>query len=70
VSFLAQYDGTCKRCGGRFSAGALIRAGVAGGYEHVDCPDDPSVSLRPSEEVCSRCFLVKPCECDDERKES
>jgi hypothetical protein len=38
VGFVAQYHGTCARCGGPIEPGQVIQSNSAGRYEHVDCP--------------------------------
>lgn len=69
MSFEARFPGRCDDCGGHIDAGDLIEFSRREGrryLRHVECPDDPSVSLRSGESVCPTCFTVRPCECDDE----
>ena len=61
MSFLAQYHGTCGECGEHISPGEEIQSTLAGEYIHVEC--EPNTAHR-HEEVCTKCFLIKPCECD------
>lgn len=65
MAFRAMYPGTCPGCGNHFAAGDFIesRYDLIGHY-HPTCPDSPAM-LRPGDVVCTTCFLVKPCECDD-----
>lgn len=65
MGFTARYDTTCSECLGRIREGDLItRTEADDGWMHLECPDDPAVTLRPSEEVCTTCWLVKPCGCE------
>jgi hypothetical protein len=38
VGFVAQYNGTCARCGNPIELGQVIQTHSSGRYEHVDCP--------------------------------
>jgi hypothetical protein len=38
VGFVAQYRGTCVRCGAPIQLGQVIQSNSAGRYEHVHCP--------------------------------
>jgi hypothetical protein len=62
--FEAKYNGVCATCGHTIYAGQMIRH-TDDGYEHVICKTTSSVDLQPNEVVCTECFMVKPCECDD-----
>jgi hypothetical protein len=58
--FEAKYSGTCGRCEGRINVGDQVM------YEddvivHIFCEE----TERPAREVCTSCFIEKPCECDD-----
>lgn len=58
--FPAQYPGTCCECGERFEPGTLIRyCDEHNKIIHGRCPEERVVP------VCPKCFLTKPCECDD-----
>jgi hypothetical protein len=69
VSFEAQYEGRCP-------AGDAIEPGDEIEYfddqvVHTDCLAFVRSRARRDEktrEVCTTCWLLKPCECDDERK--
>lgn len=57
MSFLAQYPGTCARCNQRIKPGELIEHDGPE-WSHVQCPE-----VRVPE-VCGRCHMTKPCDCD------
>lgn len=59
----AQFAGVCTDCGGRIHVGDDILWAPESGARHETCPDTPSIELRPNEEVCTECWLVKPCDC-------
>lgn len=66
-AFTAQYSGTiCTECGSVIIAGDLVERVTTypylATYRHLMCPDDPD-DKRP---VCPSCFMLKPCECDDQ----
>ena len=70
MGFEARYEGQCSECGERIHMGDEIEYASAATerpvlYVHTVCPGDPRVDLRPSEEVCTVCWLVKPCGCED-----
>ena len=75
MSFEAKYEGRCADCGERIHVGDLIRfdapeidvEALVARYVHVDC--DASVSETDLDrdakrEVCQKCWLLKPCECE------
>lgn len=62
----ARWSGTCEACGERYGPGTPIRAdGEQSGmtfWSHATCPttyDD----TRPA---CATCWLIGPCDCEDE----
>lgn len=59
MSFTAQYFGHCSGCGEPIWPGSLID-GESGDYAHAECSAEPK-----SAEVCTDCFLEKPCPCED-----
>lgn len=65
MAFTARYAGKCSECGESFPPGTKVETNPErpASYRHEVCPPD-----RPAGEVCSSCFLVKPCPCDDERE--
>lgn len=69
-TFQAKYGGSCEGCEERIVPGDRV-LWVEGGLVHAGCADpDLRVRRRPVKEVtCTGCFIVKPCECDDERRE-
>lgn len=56
MAFLAKYRGECADCGQSIEVGNEVF--YAGDLVHVTCPIDRVV-------ICDRCFLTKPCGCDD-----
>ena len=62
MSFPAQYHGTCGECHEHITPGQEIQSTLAGDYIHADC-DAVAVRER-KEEVCTKCWLIKPCGCD------
>lgn len=64
MAFTARYAGKCSACGAPFLAGTMVESNPErpSTYRHVECPDE-----RPAAPVCSACFLVKPCPCDDDQ---
>ena len=66
----ARYGGTCDSCEEDILPGDRVRYVGDGVLIHAACADpDLRVRRRPVKEVvCTTCFLVKPCPCDDERR--
>lgn len=62
MAFLARYPGVCPACDERFEAGEPVRFD-ADGVVHESCDAVPR-DLTPAE-VCTHCWLEKPCGCDD-----
>lgn len=62
MSFPAKYPGVCNDCGEHVSVGELINY-VSGSLTHESCGGS-SLDLRVNAEVCTECWLVKPCECE------
>lgn len=62
MKFTAQYRTWCGNCDGTIAPGDMIEPGAEGRFDHVECDPAP----RRPEVVCPDCFMVKPCECDDE----
>jgi hypothetical protein len=54
----AQFDSICPSCGGRIRAGDTIVNDIDG-WQHDECPQPKA------REVCDKCWLEKPCACDD-----
>jgi hypothetical protein len=59
-AFLARYPGTCQDCGDTFEAGEFIRYDDDDQVVHNRCR-----MLRKPAELCTVCFLEKPCPCED-----
>lgn len=68
-AFEALYPGRCVDCGEDITVGQLIeRVAQGGSYVHQSCAVDQAPSpfdLKPSEVVCTSCFIVSPCPCRD-----
>ena len=66
MAWLAKYAGVCDNCGGEIEVGDQITF-IAGMSErhviHAYCSES-TVQRKPAE-VCSHCFMEKPCGCDD-----
>lgn len=69
MSFTARHAGRCPSCGESIDPGDEVRYGwvrrdgeVVEVVVHVDCPDRSSAP-RPVE-VCTVCWLEKPCGCE------
>jgi hypothetical protein len=63
MTLKAKYAGRCYGCPDPIEVGDEITIDAElGQFVHVECK---SVPPRP-EVVCTTCFMVKPCECDDE----
>lgn len=61
----ARYSGVCPECGDRWQPGDLIRADEDRQWKHAVCPDDTDDLAHG--EVCDRCWLTKPCDCEGAR---
>ena len=62
MSFPAQYHGTCGECHEHIAPGQEIQPTLTGDYIHADC--DAVTVREQKEEVCTECWLIKPCGCD------
>ena len=62
-TFEAKYSGTCDACMERIRIGDLATY-AEDNTVHADCED----SFQPERqaEVCSTCWLTKPCDCEAE----
>lgn len=67
-AFKARYAGTCAaRCGTAIEAGDQV-VHVDDALVHVGCEEDArlrSLEAEKTRVVCERCWLLKPCPCDD-----
>lgn len=52
--FTAEYSGTCEDCGQELKGMQVTYVGQ-GNLVHIRCP---------RVEVCQKCFLTKPCDCE------
>lgn len=68
MAFEARYSGRCGDCGGTIKPGQLVR------YDgdklvHDDCDGVTVVATEldrdAQREVCTSCFILKPCPCQD-----
>jgi len=60
--FEARFQGACPACYERIKVGQQVR------YDHDDLIHDDCTEVAPVERpvvVCDRCWLVKPCGCED-----
>ncbi|MCI2958217.1 hypothetical protein MN032_10960 [Agromyces atrinae] len=67
MSFPAQYAGRCRKCREEIAEGDLIQSSDEhGGYIHEAC-EGATHPTRADEarEVCTDCFVLKPCGCDE-----
>lgn len=63
-SFVAQYDGDCGRCEEPLK-GQRVKY-VDGDLVHTGCADGEGVLTKTrKEETCDKCWLIKPCECEE-----
>lgn len=62
AQFEARYGGTCGECDGRIIPGEHVTYSDDDALIHVAC-EDSAQPERPAE-VCSTCWLTKPCDCD------
>jgi hypothetical protein len=66
LPFLARYTGTCGRCEDDIRPGQRVKY-VAGELVHTGCADGEGVlTVTRKEVVCEKCWLVKPCGCEEE----
>ena len=68
--FYARWPGRCERCGEAIEEGDLVHYPDADAtqVEHVGCTRVGRRSGTVAEVVCTDCFMVRPCPCDDERE--
>lgn len=65
MAFQAKFDGRCVDCGDGIRVGDMIEYTEAGKIAHAVCdPDVDTLTLRPSETVCTECWIVRPCGCE------
>jgi hypothetical protein len=61
VTFRAKFKGRCPHCRSSIEPGDHV-VYVNDELVHLECEDIPKPAERP-EEVCTVCWLVKPCDC-------
>lgn len=70
MPFQARFEGRCDDCREPITVGEWIAHKPNGTYAHEVCPETPEdlsrLDLQPGEVVCARCFIVKPCGCEDD----
>ena len=83
MTFRAKYSGWCGECGEAIHVGDEVEW-AGGAVVHVDCDElgEPVAGgtvrgrvgvgspLTLRAEVCTTCWLERPCPCDDDRKAS
>jgi hypothetical protein len=62
---IAEHRSTCPECDDMIVPGDPIITTVDLQWAHEKC-EPSSFELPPSGEICDRCWMVKPCGCDDE----
>lgn len=69
MAFQAKFEGRCEDCREPIARGEwIVSKGEGRGYAHEVCPETPELSrldLAPTDVLCTSCWLVKPCPCDD-----
>lgn len=63
MSFEAQYAGTCGACDERIHVGDMVTYTLDDVIAHDDCLVCPRPERKA--EVCTQCWLTKPCDCED-----
>jgi hypothetical protein len=63
MSFEARYPGRCAACEERIIPGEHVRYSEEDEIIHNRC-EESNASERPVD-VCTRCWLTKPCDCDE-----
>jgi hypothetical protein len=63
MSFEAKYGGWCADCDDRIQPGDTVTYNEDDALIHMHCE-----GLAPARiaEVCGKCWLTKPCECEEE----
>lgn len=73
MAITAKFEGRCS-CGESIGIGDLIVPAADGrGYVHEECAERrpgplgrlSGLELKPNETVCTQCFIVRPCGCED-----
>lgn len=60
-AFVARFSGVCADCGGPVVGGAdLIQYNDDNEVVHTSCAGRERAGV-----TCPKCFMQKPCECDD-----
>jgi len=59
-AFAARYTGVCSDCGGPIVGGEMVQYNDDNEVVHTSCATRERVGV-----TCPKCFMQKPCECDD-----
>lgn len=59
-AFTAKYAGICNDCGGPIVPGEMVQYNDENKVAHNGC-----ASRERDGVTCPKCFMQKPCECDD-----
>lgn len=62
-AFPAKYSGRCPGCSLSISPGDMIRLDEDRVALHADCSPAPATRAPV---ICPRCYLSRPCGCDDD----
>jgi hypothetical protein len=62
--FEAAYAGTCSACEEPIRPGDRVLY-VRDELVHAGCADGAPVARVKKEEVCTECWLIKPCDCEE-----
>lgn len=63
MAFEARYQSVCGECGERIHAGDRATY-IDGAIAHDDCESTVVTPTRKAD-VCTKCWLTKPCGCED-----
>lgn len=66
MTFEARYQGKCADCGESIEVGDEVQFTLTDDLIHADCVDDLRVGGVAERETCGKCWMIKPCACDDE----
>jgi hypothetical protein len=63
MSWTAKYPGRCPECRWPITVGDIVARNDDAEVVHLGCQFEAPV--RKPAEVCSHCFMEKPCPCED-----
>lgn len=64
MSLVAALHGRCNSCGEGIEPGHEIERDQDGEWSHEECIAMGGPMPTWPVEVCTECFIIKPCECD------